>query len=96
LLGARHLQGSDVESFFLFFASQSHHIYIYIYIKSFSGEVTDSGIFPFFFYFIRELNPHPPLALSLRPPICPYLSRRQAIIITLGANETTCRRQAIF
>jgi hypothetical protein len=45
---------------FSFFLLHNHIINIKKYF-SFSGEVKDSVIFPFFFYFIRELNLHPPL-----------------------------------
>jgi hypothetical protein len=59
--GAREL----ISSAFSFFLLHKHLI---DKKKSFSGEVKDSVIFPFFFFFIRELNPHPPLVFPLTYP----------------------------
>ena len=48
-------------------------------LKKKSGDVNDEVKFPFFFYFIRELNLHSPLTYSLtsarelKPILPPYL-----------------------
>jgi len=61
---------SDVCTVQSFFTSQSLHNTKKI--KKKSGDVNDEENFPFFFCFIRELNPHPLLTFSLYPPIRPY------------------------
>ncbi len=40
---------------------------------------------PFFFCFIRELNPHPLLTFSLYPPIRPYLTHHPSALEPLGS-----------
>jgi hypothetical protein len=55
---------------FSFFLLHNHIINIKKYF-SFSGEVKDSVIFPFFFYFIRELNLYSPLIPILPPTHLP-------------------------
>jgi hypothetical protein len=64
---------SYIQSVFLFFASQSHQKYKK---NSFSGEVKDSVIFPFYFLLHKLHKPIPPsypLPPPTHPPIPPPL-----------------------
>jgi hypothetical protein len=64
---------SDVQSLFSFFASQSLHDRFFL--KKNPAKHKTAQFFPLIFCFIRELNPHPPLALehlgSIKPLVLP-------------------------
>ena len=71
------LVSSDIQSVFLFFASQSLHKYNKKYF-SFPGKVKDSVIFPFIFYFISFITP------SLRPQ--PPTLKRESVCVCVCAR----------
>ena len=73
---------NKVSGVFCFFANQKCKIKYF----SFSGEVKDSVIFPFYFLLHKRAKPAPPLTFSLRPPIHPYLTYLPPIHPFLNPN----------
>jgi hypothetical protein len=55
-----------VSAAFILFLLRKHFITEFFKKKQ-SGDVNYAANFPFFFCFIRTLNPHPPLVLALIP-----------------------------
>jgi hypothetical protein len=91
-----------------FFASQSQHKYKIIFF--FSGEANDEANFSFFILLLKRAKPAiSPYIHPSGPSLCPFLRSFMiaptahllpliaptAHFITLGANATTCQRQAI-
>jgi hypothetical protein len=71
---------SDIQSVFLFFASQSHHKYK----KKISGEVKDSVFFPSFFLLHKLHKPIlPPYSTSVCVDYDSALTQRQSALIIM-------------
>ena len=77
------VRSSDYWTVYKFVASQSLHNTKKLEKKNPSKQKT-AQFLPFFFWLIRELNPHPLLTVSLYPPIRPYLTHHPSALEPLG------------